>query len=85
MSIHGRWTTQETDNKFDSCDPNHTDVEAKTGRLVTIQAEQKWADGTRDTWEVQTLQPLSWLDHYSVDQGDSLDLSTVLDLKEILS
>jgi hypothetical protein len=61
-------------------DPNATRVNRKRWRLVTIEAEHVWADGTVDTWEVQTLQPVRWLRRHDVNAGEAISLGNVLDL-----
>jgi len=50
---------------------------------VTIIASQTWDDGTVDTWEIQTLQPIAWLEANGIYVGGSIDLSKVVDLKEM--
>jgi hypothetical protein len=57
-------------------DPNATEVDPATWRLVTITA----ANGD---WQVQTLVPLSWIEAHHLDQGSQLDLSEVVDLAEM--
>ena len=66
-----------------AADPDATAVDPRSWRLVTIQAEQAWADGTLDRWEVETLQPAEWLALHQADAGGWIDLSAVLDLAEM--
>ena len=45
--------------------------------------QDRWADGTIDSWSVQTLQPLTWLAQHHALAGREIALDTVLDLKEM--
>lgn len=49
------------------------------GPLLTITAEQTLPDGSVDTWEVQTLQPRSWLRRHRADTGPTSAASWRLD------
>ena len=55
-------------------DPNATAVDPDTWRLVTI---------TVDDWQVQTLQPLTWIESHNLDDGDQIDLTEIVDLQEM--
>jgi hypothetical protein len=60
---------------------NETVVAPATWRLVRLHAEGRWADGTFDTIEVETLQPLTWI----VESGASIGRSVPIpcDLEEL--
>jgi hypothetical protein len=63
--------------------PSDTNVDPKTWRLVNISATNIWTDGTVDTWNIQTLQSIGWLQSNGVDAGDTISLDRVVDLKEM--
>ncbi len=55
-------------------DPNATEVDAVTWRLVIIKAGD---------WEVQALEPLSWIVAHNANAGSWLRLSDIVDLAEM--
>jgi RHS repeat-associated protein len=55
-------------------DPNATAVDPATWREVTIDAGD---------WEVNTLEPLSWIQQQNVATGASVDLNAIVDLQEM--
>jgi hypothetical protein len=60
--------------KTKAADPNATEVDPKTWRLVTIEAGD---------WEIQALEPLSQIEAEHEKVGGSIPLSNVIDLKEM--
>jgi hypothetical protein len=58
-----------------------TSVDPTTWRFVKLHAEQRWDDGTLDTIEVETLQPLDWLKKHRARPGAFVPLP--IDLTEM--
>ena len=54
--------------------PNATTVNPKTSRVITI---------TANDWEVQTLEPLSWIKAHSLRAGGRVHLSNFVNLDEM--
>jgi hypothetical protein len=65
--------TTSADGKA-AADPNATEVNPKTWREITIQAGD---------WEVQTLEPLSWIKKHHIRDGSSVELSDFVNLAEM--
>jgi hypothetical protein len=58
-----------------------TAVDPATWRLLRLHAEDRWADGTLDTIEVETLQPPEWIKSHKAQVGALVPLP--LDLVEM--
>jgi len=57
------------------------EVDAATWRLLRLRAEERWADGTLDVIEAETLQPPDWLQQHGAQPGSRVPLP--LDLVEM--
>ena len=56
----------------DVADADHTSksaVDPATWRLVKLHADFRWQDGTRNDLEIETLQPLAWIQGYQARVG----------------
>ncbi|MDX1964628.1 MAG: hypothetical protein SFX18_15870 [Pirellulales bacterium] len=60
---------------------NATGVDPATWRKLRLTALQVWADGTRDHWEIVTLQPLTWIERHQLSVGVLAPIP--LDLEEM--
>lgn len=58
-----------------------TAVDPRTWRLLRLHGEERWSDGTLDTIEVETLQPLDWLREHRARRGAFVPLP--IDLTEM--
>jgi hypothetical protein len=58
-----------------------TAVDPASWRLVRLRASERWRDGRLNTIEVQTLQPLSWIDENDARVGNRIAIP--YDLAEI--
>jgi len=61
--------------------PAETQVDPKTWRKLVLRAEERWEDGTIDDINVETLQPLKWIDAVGARVGAMVPLP--LDLVEM--
>jgi hypothetical protein len=67
---------------FDRSLPDgETRVDPATWRLIRMRAESIWEDGTLDDINIETLQPLEWIETNSVRDG--ADVPIPLDLVEM--
>jgi hypothetical protein len=66
------------DGKTAAADPSATAVDPKTWRLVTIDT-----DDAEGGWQVQALEPVSWIKANGVGRGKSIHLADVVDLAEM--
>ncbi len=66
------------DGKTAAADPNATAVDPKTWRLVTIDT-----DDAEGGWEVQALEPVSWVKANGATKGSQIHLADVVDLAEM--
>lgn len=69
------------DGKTSAADPNQTEVDPKTWRLVSLTVDAKTADGGDDLMEVRELMPLSELRREHAKAGRSIPVP--LDLGDI--
>ncbi|MGH7138024.1 MAG: polymorphic toxin-type HINT domain-containing protein, partial [Pirellulales bacterium] len=58
-----------------------TAIDRATWRLLKLHSDCRWADGTLDTVEVETLQPPSWIVKHCAREGSSVPLP--LDVTEM--
>jgi hypothetical protein len=77
----GQRVLGENPDLADSEHSTETAVDPATWRLVRLHAEGRWEDGTLDTVEVETLQPLSWIAASGARIGRSVPIPC--DLEEL--